>query len=331
MDCALELIRRNHSVSRTCRLLRLARSRVNVLLKRSEDWKDGRKARNHPNKLLEDQRLTNELKEAVERYPSFGYKRLTAVINRQRNALGLPGVNPKRVYRVAKEQNLLLATKAAQLPGYSRDHSGRVSVDQSNQRWCSDGFEFKCHNGEHVSVTFILDCCDREMISFVAKKGRGVSTWMAQEQVALAVNKRFGSINPVPTRLQLLTDNGSAYCSKGTQALLKALNIEDCKTAVGSPQSNGMAESFVKTLKRDWLPFIDLESAETALSCLPEMMERYNQEHPHSALGYQSPKEFREAKGLITKDTNKDEPLCLIPGYVLPKKKERSKKGRISI
>lgn len=56
----------------------------------------------------------------------------------------------------------------------------------------------------------------------------------------------------MPRKLQLLTDNGSAYISKQTKALLKALDIEDCKTAVSSPQSNGMAESFVKTLKRDY-------------------------------------------------------------------------------
>ena len=44
-----------------------------------------------------------------------------------------------------------------------------------------------------------------------------------------------------------------------------------------------MAENFVKTLKRDYLPFIDLSRAETALACLPEVVERYNNEHPHSA------------------------------------------------
>ena len=45
-------------------------------------------------------------------------------------------------------------------------------------------------------MTFVLDCCDREVISFVAKKGRGLPSWMAQEQVLLAVNRRFGSVKP---------------------------------------------------------------------------------------------------------------------------------------
>lgn len=140
---------------------------------------------------------------------------------------------------MAKQRHLLLVCKPA-LPGYSKEHNGQVSVDASNKRWCSDGLEFKCFNGEHVSMTFVLDCCDREVISFVAKKGRGLSAWMAQEQVLLAVNRRFGSVNQVPTPFQLLTDNGSAYTSQKTRHLLRALGIEDCKTAVGSPQSNGM-------------------------------------------------------------------------------------------
>lgn len=76
-------------------------------------------------------------------------------------------------------------------------------------------------------------------------------------------------------------------------------------------------ESFVKTLKRDYLPFIDLESAETALSCLPGAIKLYNEEHPHSALGYLSPMEYRKARGLGDHETSQEEPICLIPGFML--------------
>ena len=98
--------------------------------------------------------------------------------------------------------------------------------------------------------------------------------------------------------------------------MLKALGIEDCKTAVGSPQSNGMAESFVKT-QRDYLPFIDLESAETALGSLPGIAKLYNEEHPHFALGYLSPMEYRKARGIVDLGTRQEEPICLIPGFML--------------
>lgn len=75
----------------------------------------------------------------------------------------------------------------------------------------------------------------------------------------------------------------------------------------------------VKTLKRDYLPFIELESAETA----PDVVKLYNEEHPHSALGYLSPVEFREKKGLIEPQTKLDDPICLITGFMLSNSEER--------
>ena len=49
-----------------------------------------------------------------------------------------------------------------------RRHDGRIAVDCSNLRWCSDGFELGCDNGEKVRVAFALYCCDREVMGFVA-------------------------------------------------------------------------------------------------------------------------------------------------------------------
>ena len=153
---------------------------------------------------------------------------------------------------------------------------------------------------------------------------------MGQEQVLLAVNRRFGSVNQVPTPLQLLTDNGSAYTSQKTKYLLGVLGIEDCKTAVASLQFNGMAE-IVKTLKRDYLPFIDLESAETALSSLPGVIKFYNEEHPHSAPGYLSPMEYRKAIGLGDSETRQEEPICLTLGFMLTQEIDNLEEHRVNV
>src|SRR5262249_60665963 len=48
---------------------------------------------------------------------------------------------------------------------------GGIAVDERNRRWCSDGFEIGCDNGERVRVAFALDCCDREAMSFLATTG----------------------------------------------------------------------------------------------------------------------------------------------------------------
>jgi len=64
-------------------------------------------------------------------------------------------------------------------------------------------------------------------------------------------------------------------------------------TPVCSPQSNGMAESFVKTMKRDYVAFMPTPDAVSAVRNLAIAFERYNAQHPLSAVKYRSPREFR--------------------------------------
>ena len=61
------------------------------------------------------------------------------------------------------------------------------------------------------------------------------------------------------------------------------------------PESNGIAEAFVKTFKRDYARINPLPDAETVLRQLAGWFDDYNQNHPHSGLGMRSPKEFIQA------------------------------------
>jgi len=54
-----------------------------------------------------------------------------------------------------------------------------------------------------------------------------------------------------------------------------------------------IAESFVKTMKRDYVTFMPKPDAATAVRNLAIAFEHYNELHPHSALKYCSPREFR--------------------------------------
>jgi putative transposase len=62
-----------------------------------------------------------------------------------------------------------------------------------------------------------------------------------------------------------------------------------------SPQSNGMAEAFVRTCKRDYVSVSERPDAETVLRSLPVWFALYNEGHPHRALGYRSPRQFVRA------------------------------------
>jgi putative transposase len=58
--------------------------------------------------------------------------------------------------------------------------------------------------------------------------------------------ERFGDLR-APDRVQRLTDNASIFAANRTLEIAAALNLEPCFTPVESPESNGMAEAFVKT------------------------------------------------------------------------------------
>ncbi|WP_342739700.1 integrase core domain-containing protein [Bradyrhizobium sp. B117] len=93
-------------------------------------------------------------------------------------------------------------------------------------------------------------------------------------------------------KVQWLSDNGSIFAAYRTLEIAAALNLEPCFTPVESPDSNGMAEAFVKTFKRDYVGVNPIPDASTALQRIDQWMEDYNSDHPHSRLGYRSPREY---------------------------------------
>lgn len=163
-DCALALAAGGRPLKTVCEVLGVARSGLAVKQARDAGWHDGRRAR-----MPDDTELLDEIRMHVAGLPSYGYRRIWALLRRSREMVGAPCVNHKRVYRVMREHQLLLRR-----PGVRRDkrrHEGRVAVDHSDTRWCSDGFEFRCDDGQPLRVTFALDCCDREAISWAATTG----------------------------------------------------------------------------------------------------------------------------------------------------------------
>ncbi len=212
-----------------------------------------------------------------------------ALLRRQAELDGMPAINAKRIYRIMRQNALLLERKPA-VPPSKRAHTGRVAVKESNQRWCSDGFEFRCDNGEKLRVTFALDCCDREALHWAVTTG-GFNSETVQDVMLGAVERRFGNELPA-SPVEWLTDNGSCYRANETRQFARMLGLEPKNTAVRSPESNGIAESFVKTIKRDYISVMPKPDGLTAAKNLAEAFEHYNEWHPHSALGYRSPREY---------------------------------------
>ncbi|PQV33607.1 IS3 family transposase (plasmid) [Escherichia coli] len=285
VDSARALIARGWGVSLVSRCLRGSRAQLHVILRRTDDWMDGRRSRHTDDTdvLLRIHHVIGVI------LPTYGYRRVWALLRRQAELDGMPAINAKRVYRIMRQNALLLERKPA-VPPSKRAHTGRVAVKESNQRWCSDGFEFCCDNGERLRVTFALDCCDREALHWAVTTG-GFNSETVQDVMLGAVERRFGNELPA-SPVEWLTDNGSCYRANETRQFARMLGLEPKSTAVRSPESNGIAESFVKTIKRDYISVMPKPDGLTAAKNLAEAFEHYNEWHPHSALGYRSPREY---------------------------------------
>jgi putative transposase len=261
----------------------LAVARSNLIERVSRRAKSRR-----PYRKAGDDELLALIRRLVDERPTYGYRRIRRLINRQRKANGKPPVNGKRVLRIMQANKLTLERHTGRRPG--RTHDGVVIALRSNIRWCSDHFELACRNGEIVRVLFAIDACDREVMGWLATSA-GISGEMVRDLMIACVERRFG-ISKAAHPVEWLSDNGSAYIAKDTLDTATALGLKLCFTPVRSPQSNGIAEAFVKTFKRDYARLSILPDAETVIALLPAWFEDYNEVHPHSGLKFLSPREF---------------------------------------
>ena len=238
-----------------------------------------------------DQEILDQIKPVVAARPTYGYKRVTRMVNRVRLTLNLPIINKKRVYRIMKMNGLLLPKSEI-----TRVHraTGKVMTLHPNTRWCSDCFEIKCFNGEKIYVAFILDSCDRSIISSIAK-AKPIQSEDIQQLMLEAVEKRFKSTR-APRTIEFLSDRGSIYRAYNVQSFARQLNLKSCFTAAYSPESNGMSESLVNTLKRDYVYVNDCVDAANVIKMIPEWIKDYNEEAPHSSLKMMTPHEYYRSR-----------------------------------
>lgn len=265
-----------------CRALRVARSTAYLRARPRQ----GRFYRR-----FEDMEVLLQILSVTKKRASYGYRRVWRLVNRVRLEHGQRAYNLKRIRRVMRINDLMLPGKMRRR--IDRPHTGRIQMPGSNQRWCSDGFNIPCWNGQTVQVAFALDCHDREVLAHVAQASalKGTDVRLLLDQSIWA---RFGETAlKTPVQIQFLSDNGGPYVSVETVLYAETLGFAPITTPAYSPESNGMAEAFVNTIKRDYVGGADLSDAQTVIRQLPGWLEDYNRIAPHSALGFLSPKEFR--------------------------------------
>lgn len=237
----------------------------------------------------DDRVVSAQIRTIIRTRASYGARRVRALVNREFET----NYNLKRIQRVMELNGWKLPRAARRRTG--RAHRGQIQRDVSNERWCSDALEIACWNGEVVQLAFALDCHDREVLAHVAAP-RDLQGADIRQLMQRAVAARFGDGARPDVPIQWLSDNGSIYTALDTLCVAERLHLVPITTPAASPQSNGMSEAFVNTLRRDYLAGADRSTAAIILAQIPAWLADYNAVAPHSALGYQSPQQYRSTK-----------------------------------
>jgi putative transposase len=243
------------------------------------------------------------LRDAIQRialeFPSYGWRRMTAELQRRGWA-----VNHKRVYRRMREDNLLCLRKRKFVVTTDSDHSLQVypnlaremSLTGLDQLWVADLTYIRLEL-EFVYLAVILDAFSRRVIGWALD--RTLETALTLQALRMALGRR-----PTVSSLVHHSDRGVQYASLDYMQLLQEQGIRISMSRKAHPWDNAACESFLKTLKYEEIyrtEYRDLADARASIGVFLEKV--YNQKRLHSALGYLPPAEFE--RGLLLQ-TNKE-------------------------
>lgn len=246
------------SQQRTCGLLQIAVSSCRYQSRRS------------------DETLRGELVELARKKPRFGYRRLHVL-------LGARGtrVNHKRVFRVYREAGLAVRRKARKR--LVREGSPRPALTATNQEWGMDFVHDVTASGRAIRVLVIVDEYSKECLTLE------VDTSFASPRVTRALEK---ILTERKKSLAIRCDNGPEFTSRHFLAWCIEKQIELVHIQPGKPQQNGYVESFNGKLRDECLNVSWFENLWDARRKIAAWQKEFNEERPHSALGYQTPAEF---------------------------------------
>jgi transposase InsO family protein len=132
------------------------------------------------------------------------------------------------------------------------------------------------------AVAFALDCCDREAMSFLATTG-GIRGEDVRDLMVAAVEHRLGRVSIAcrsPSNGSLTTAAATSLVIPAASLASSVLSREQRRSKVAE---NGMAEAFVRTIKRDYVRVSPRPNAHTVMKHLPSWITHYNEVHPHKA------------------------------------------------
>jgi len=208
----------------------------------------------------------------------YGYRRLTVLLRRE----GWH-VNAKRIYRLYREEELIVRTKQRRKMARRRPISSGVA-SRPNQCWSMDFVSDKLGDGRSFRILTVVDQFTRECVGLEADRS------MSGMKVAQALQRAKLERGSLPESITV--DNGSEFCSRALESWAMSNAVRLCFIRPGRPVENGFIESFNGRLRDECLNVEWFSSLEDARRKLRKFREHYNHERPHSALADRTPSAF---------------------------------------
>lgn len=233
-----------------------------------------------------------DLRDAIQRialaWPSYGRPRITEQLRRQGWV-----VNPKRVYRLMRQDNLLCIRKRKFVVTTDSNHGRKIYPNRArdmiltgvDQLWVADITYIRLAE-EFIYLAVVLDAYSRRVIGWALDR-------TIEDDLALAALRMALSRRTVLPGLVHHSDRGSQYASGDYTDLLKDKGIDISMSRKANPWDNAACESFMKTLKYEEVLRNEYRDLADARASIGEFLEKvYNEQRLHSALGYRPPVEF---------------------------------------
>lgn len=236
--------------------------------------------RYQPRMLAKKAPIIAAMKRLSALYPRFGSRRIRIFLQREGIKLG-------------KERCAMLwAESGLQVP--KKRKRRRVASQalrpcppsKRNAVWSYDFVYDACANGQQVKCLTVVDEFTRECLAI------DVAGSIRSGRV-IEVLSRLISIHGAPRYMR--SDNGPEFVSTALLKWIMDEKIESVLIEPGKPWQNGTNESFNGKFRDECLAMEWFRNRLEAKVVIEDWREHYNEVRPHSSLGYQTPKEFRES------------------------------------
>jgi putative transposase len=253
--------------------------------------------------------LVRRMRELTGRRPRFGYRRIGALLRRE----GWSASNT-RMLRLWRREGLKVPYKqrVKRRRGTSASACHRRRADGPNQVWCWDFVFDRTTAGSPLKWLSIIDEYTRECLAL--KVDRSITSEDVIDTLAELFARRG-----VPAMIR--SDNGPEFVAEAIQRWLKHVDVQTLYIAPGHPWENGYAESFHSRLRDEFLATEVFESLGAAQALTNLWRTDYNEQRPHSSLGYTTPTAFAArwaASVRATPSLQQPSEVSLTPTFISP-------------